>query len=92
MTYASATGAFQNQTVTTNGPSLTMAVNPANLALTVVGQSVSVTLSGSGPNPSQSADALSFNATVSGAVPDGETVLLQNASNRKQRGRNRHTR
>ncbi|HEY2589583.1 MAG TPA: choice-of-anchor tandem repeat GloVer-containing protein [Tepidisphaeraceae bacterium] len=36
----------------------------------------------SGANPSQSTQPLTFTATVSGGVPDGETVMLVDASNK----------
>lgn len=47
-----------------------------------VSQGTTVTLAQtSGANPSDATQSLTFTSTVSGAVPDGETMLLQDASN-----------
>jgi parallel beta-helix repeat protein len=40
-----------------------------------------ISLSGTGDNPSNATQSLSFTATLSGGVPDGETVILEDASN-----------
>lgn len=52
-----------------------------SVSVTVSPQPVTVTLSGTGANPSDATQSLDFMATVSGGVPDGETVLLKDASN-----------
>ena len=53
----------------------------AAATLTVVAQPVTVTLTDSNPNPSDATQSLAFTATVSGGVPDGEAVTLQDSSN-----------
>jgi subtilase family serine protease len=51
------------------------------LAGNVAKTSVTVGLTGSGPNPSNATQPLTFTATVSAGVPDGETVKLEDTSN-----------
>ena len=51
------------------------------VAQTVNFLSTSTTLTDNGPNPSYALSAVSFVATVSPTVPDGETVTLEDASN-----------
>ena len=50
-------------------------------ATLTVTEPVSVTLTGTGPNPSNASDALNFTTSVSGGVPDGEIVTLEDAGN-----------
>ncbi len=49
--------------------------------LTVTKLPTTTSLTDNGPNPSSTAQSISFTVTVSGGVPDGETVTLEDASN-----------
>ena len=51
------------------------------LAGTVAKTPVTVSLSSAGPNPSNATQPLTFTASVSGGVPNGETVTLEDTSN-----------
>jgi hypothetical protein len=51
------------------------------LAGTTAKTPVTVALSESSPNPSNATQTLSFNVTLSPAVPNGETVILEDTSN-----------
>ena len=68
--------------VTVSSPYGTSAISAADQFTYSAGQTaVAVTLSGNGTNPSNATQALTFTASVSGGVPNGEAVVLVDASN-----------
>jgi hypothetical protein len=66
-----------NVIVTSKGTSPATGINQFTYALA----NTATTISSDTPNPATTAQPISFSVSVSGGVPDGETVTLQDASN-----------